>query len=430
MQKKILSRAYWIFPLWACWMLWPSQRPLPAPSQSPEAAPLLSNALGKDSAWVLADEAFEYFRQQQDFVGLSVAIAYQGRIVYAQGFGWADSSARIAMEPWHQMRIASVSKWITALAIMQLVEEGRLQLSDKAFGPQGILQDSLYGKVQDPRIFEIEVEHLLRHTAGFCRGCQGDPMFQTLEIAQAAQVPPPASWEVIVGHVFQKQKLIWSPGQVFNYSNFGYVALEKIIEKVSGLPYEQYLRQRLLQKAGIENMYLGKTLPSPKQKREVHYYDQAQAPLLPSVFGTGDSLSRVYGGGNYIEILGGAGAWVASPAQLLKLLALADGLPQPPDLLSAASIEAMRVPSDTAHRHTVMGWKEVNEWGYIRTGSYAGTNALLVQQKDGWSYCLLTNQSLWSAGKFQYEALRLMKRLLPILRDKLPPEKDLAPWVY
>src|SRR5439155_13313726 len=83
------------------------------------------------------------FRKDFNAPGLSVAIARAGRLVYAEGFGAADQG--VAVKPSHLFRIASVSKPITSVAIFSLIEQGRLQLSDKVFGANGILQ-ARYGR--------------------------------------------------------------------------------------------------------------------------------------------------------------------------------------------------------------------------------------------------------------------------------------------
>lgn len=83
------------------------------------------------------------------------------------------------MEPNMVMRFASVSKLITAAGIMKLVEMKKVRMSDKVFGPKGILNDTTYNNsIKDDRYYDITVEQLLRHNAGFTNGA-GDPMFST-----------------------------------------------------------------------------------------------------------------------------------------------------------------------------------------------------------------------------------------------------------
>ncbi|MGD1842365.1 MAG: serine hydrolase domain-containing protein, partial [Thermonemataceae bacterium] len=301
--------------------------------------------------------------------------------------------------------------------IMHLVEKKKLSLDEQVFGPKGILKEKSYCEVIDPRIFQITVEDLLRHQGGFCRGCEGDPMFRGPDIARIMQTELPTDWETTVKYVLTQQRLLFEPGTVFNYSNFGYKVLEKVIEAKTKMTYEGYLQKYFLLPLDIHYMRLGKNLYKDKFRHETRYYDQDEAPLAASLYPEQDSLPRMYGG-NDIELLGGAGGWIASPVDLLKLLTIADGHSAVKDYFSAETLQKMITPSDPTHRHTVIGWKSVDSTAktWIRTGTYAGTNALLVRGPEEFSYCVLTNKSLWSAGKFNYETKRLMKQVIQKLK--------------
>jgi CubicO group peptidase (beta-lactamase class C family) len=76
--------------------------------------------------------------------GASVAVAKEGKLLYARGFGYASLPDSLPVEPYHRFRVASVSKLITAVAIMKLQEEGRLTVNEKVFGPGAILDDTLF----------------------------------------------------------------------------------------------------------------------------------------------------------------------------------------------------------------------------------------------------------------------------------------------
>ena len=122
------------------------------------------------------DRHITEFMQKYELPGGTAAVAKDGRLVYARGFGWADRKNRVPMQPNALLRIASVSKPFTAAAILRLVEQGRLKLDEpilpylKKFGAEE-------EKNLDPRWRQITIEHLLRHTAGFDRNKSFDPMF-------------------------------------------------------------------------------------------------------------------------------------------------------------------------------------------------------------------------------------------------------------
>ena len=97
-----------------------------------------SEKLGK-----MEKEVWNFMRRWQ-IRGMELCIMRHDSLLYAKGFGWADQMTEEAMRPGTIMRVASVSKLITAAGIMKLVENGELKLSDKVFGPHGILNDTIY----------------------------------------------------------------------------------------------------------------------------------------------------------------------------------------------------------------------------------------------------------------------------------------------
>ncbi|MDQ3392881.1 MAG: beta-lactamase family protein [Bacteroidota bacterium] len=354
------------------------------------------------------DTVFNKFIKRWGIAGASVAIAKEGRLVYAKGFGKADKESGENVHPDHLFRIASVSKLITAVGIMKLVEDGKLQLDDKVFGAKGILNDSTYAKIADPKAKEITVRHLLKHQGGWSAS-MGDPMFETLEIALKMNVPPPADPVTVTQYILSK-RLHFRPGTRSSYSNVGYCILGQIIEKVSGENYENYILKNILQPLRIENMQIGKNMMLSKVLNEVSYYDYDGAVSRLSVYGTGDFVSRAYDGTN-VEGLGAAGGWIASSSQLLKLVLAIDGFDTKPDILSVASIEEMT--SGVEAGGSPLGWKGVDINGnWWRTGTLAGSSALVMRQADGTSFAVILNSSIYSGARFTTEINKAMQKAL------------------
>ena len=106
------------------------------------------------------------FMQQYDIPALSVAVGRAGALIYQEGFGWADREEKRAVSPANRFRIASISKPITTVTIFSLVEDGRLRLSDRVFGPRAIFGADYGEPPYHPHIDKITIEHLLTHTAG------------------------------------------------------------------------------------------------------------------------------------------------------------------------------------------------------------------------------------------------------------------------
>ena len=125
------------------------------------------------------DDLVQDFMNTYDIPGATFALAKNGKMVYMRSFGTADQAENELTQPHHLFRIASISKPITSIAIMKLVQENKLALSDKAFGSSGILGSNPYYDtvVTDNRIYDITVQQLLEHTAGWNRdlACSPNP---------------------------------------------------------------------------------------------------------------------------------------------------------------------------------------------------------------------------------------------------------------
>src|SRR5205823_3814662 len=124
-------------------------------------------------------------------------------------------------------------------------------------------------------------------------------------------------------------------GTHYAYSNFGYCVLGRIIEKVSGQPYVDFITSRILTPAGITRMLEGQSFPDHRAQTEVHYYAYPGAPLAPSVFPSTPGPVPIPYGGFAIETMDSFGGWLASPIDLVKFLTAFDGR-RPPPLLKPA----------------------------------------------------------------------------------------------
>lgn len=358
------------------------------------------------------------FMKKWTIQGASVAIAREGKLVYARGFGYADTAAGIETQPYSKFRIASISKLVTAVAVMKLKEEGRLSLDDRVFGPDGILNDSCYCYPKDKRAFDITVAHLLSHEGGWSQR-YGDQMFMPHVIAGEMKCSLPVDTRTIVRFALSK-KLHFAPGSGRSYSNLGYSILGLVIEKISGMPYEEYCRTAIFEPLGIYDIVPGKNLPGEKAPFEVTYYEPAGMPLRPSVYGTGEMVPVRYGG-NDVETLGAAGYWLATAPDLMKLVLAVDGFEFNSDILSDRSINFM---TDVHNRFSPVGWKATYENGtWIRTGSFAGTAAMIKRQPDGLTWIVLLNTSAWNGPGIHSYVNRMMASM--VSRVSQWPEYDL-----
>jgi CubicO group peptidase (beta-lactamase class C family) len=365
---------------------------------------LLDNQFSEFEETQVIDRQVNSFLRRWRIQGASLAITNREQLVYAKGFGIANSETGEEVQPGHLFRIASVSKLITATAIMKLYEEGHVELDERVFGESGILNDSLYRSFRDNRVEDITVRHLLNHTAGWSRH-MGDPMFNTLTIARKLNVKPPINLDHVLEYTLSR-RLNYTPGSRYSYSNLGYAILGKIVEKRSGMPYQDYVVMNLLKPLDIHDMHIGKSYYHEKYPNEVRYHSGAGKMLAYSMDGSGEKVP-IYYGGNNVELLGPAGGWVASAPELIKFLTAIDGFPEQPDILSPETVEMM-ADSRYAGRG-LFGWRGSDRHGtWWRTGYLTGSSALMVRQKDGINWVVMMNTSTYKHSRIHRYVSRLM----------------------
>lgn len=332
------------------------------------------------------DIEIQSFMHKWKIRGMQIAAIENGEMVVARSYGWADVGAGKHMQNDNTLRIASVSKLITATGIMRLKDEGLLKLSDNVFGEDGILSE-YNGYIRDKRYSKITVEDLLRHEAGFSqRG--GDPLFSRR---------CGASNEELVRRELSKP-LAFYPGTSMEYSNLGFLLLSMVIEKITGQTYEEWMQENVLKPAGISDMHIARNLPEDRYPSEVRYYCD-----------NGDD-GRCYNR-NDIRALSGAGAWTASASDLCLLTATIDGdNSNLPDIISRESVLDMTCWFDP-YTYS-LGWNDTDPAkGWTRTGSYSGTSALVWRFPEGDSWALITNTSSWKGSRFSRNTKALVKRI-------------------
>jgi CubicO group peptidase (beta-lactamase class C family) len=236
----------------------------------PENVRLL-NSFSSGKEFETASFTVNNFLHKWSIAGASVAIAKDGKLIFARGFGYADTASMTETQPYSLFRIASISKLVTAIAIMKLNEEGKLSLDGKVFGPDGILNDPYFDNPKDKRVYDITVEQLLGHEGGWTQR-YGDQMFMPLVVAENLGVQPPVDTKAILRFALNKN-LHYTPGKGRAYSNLGYSVLGLIVEKVSGMSYEDFCRKEILEPLGIYDMRLAHNLASEKAPFEVSYYE-------------------------------------------------------------------------------------------------------------------------------------------------------------
>ena len=365
---------------------------------------------GNDPQGVAPEESFQKvipaLMTKWSIPGGAVALARNESIVMSEAYGSADRTGNIAVTTVSLFRLASLSKPITAAATLKLHEAGLLDLNAKVFD---ILDDiePPPGGIVDPRLADVTVLDLLRHSGGWDRNASFDPMFRSREIAAALGIPTPPDAAAIIRYMMG-QPLDFDPGAKYAYSNFGYCLLGRVIERVSGESYDEYVKTAVLTSAGAAGMRLGRSLEAGRAAGEVIYYDYSGAPLAQSVFPTGPETVPWPYGGFAIEAMDAHGGWLASAADLLKFLLAVDGRAVRPDILQQATIDLMvaRPPLaewQGAASYYALGWQvrptggDANWW---HTGSLPGTSTIIVRTANNMSWVALFNSRPANADAF------------------------------
>jgi D-alanyl-D-alanine carboxypeptidase len=294
-------------------------------------------------------------------LGAGAAVMRNGTVLHTAAFGMENPFEAKAATVDSRFRIASVSKMFTAVATMQLVNDGSIDLDKPFTGQLG-----LPGPFNDPRVAAVTVRQLLSHTSGF--GVSRNNFFghgvNTWQQAAKAAL---------------EQPLLFDPGTAFQYSNANFCLLGLLLEAVTGQPFETAIRERVLEPIGIE------------------------AHLAPT-FDTkaGDVLHASSPGRNYMETLGPAGGWVATPLDVAKLASALRAETPGAHLLDRSTVDAMRVPVPFPVEvpAPANGWSYGlglllfgdGSWGH--TGTIESTHAVVVNRPDGLTVAVLVS------GKF------------------------------
>lgn len=331
--------------------------------------------------------------------GGAIAVAKNGRLVFARGYGLADREANEPVAPDALFRIASISKPITAVAVLRLAEQGKIDLDERALSAIGPLE-SPPGAKGDPRLEAITVRQLLQHTGGWDRDKSFDAMFIPQKAAKEVGAPSPADAATVIRYMLGVP-LDFDPGTKYAYSNLGYAILGRLVERRTGKPYAAAVEQEVLRPAGISRMKLGRTLKAFRPPDEVDYYHFDEQDRARSVFPYGRRRVQWPDGGFYLEAMDAHGGWIASAVDLVRFACAVDnrGRSSGTPLLAPASLKAMtaRPSPDVAEGKDVwygLGWqvrRQGDDANWWHTGSLPGTSTLLVRAHNGLAWAVLFN---------------------------------------
>ena len=304
------------------------------------------------------------YMKQYGVPGLTLAYGRGADLLLARAYGVADRETNEPVRVDSLFRIASVSKSITSAAIFTLIEKGALRLSDRVFAPGGILHAYARTTERADWVHAITIHDLLTHTAGGWPNDETDPMFGDRDL----DAPE------LIAHTLATRAPRFPPGEHYEYSNFGYCILGRVIELATGMSYETYVRRRILDLVGIADMRIATKEPVA---HEVHYY-------------------RASGEDPYalpITRMDSHGGWIATPTDLVRYAAALFGADDRRDakpLLPASLLATIRTGT-RANPAYGCGWNLTDSGNVWHTGHLSGSQALLVHAKDGIAWAVAIN---------------------------------------
>jgi len=365
------------------------------------------------------NQRFLEFMKTWQIPGASIAVMQDNKMLLSCGYGWANLEKRQPMQADFLFRLGSISKTITAITILTLIEQNKLTLDDKVFI---ILSDlnPLNKSKPNPDIYKITIRNLLQMSSGWYtdRPQDYDPMFGpwSKEMLKQLNYQAPPDCET-AARLMMSMPLQFSPGTKFSYSNFNYCLLGLIINKIikqnGAAGYEIFIKQNLLSPLGINDMQLGSTRIEDKAAKEVTYYAEDKDGKLDGLpYGTTDILRK-----NYSD-----GGWISSSRDLAKILQALynDQILNP--TIKKIMLEKPRYTNKKSG-YPAMGWDEVNFINgkrYIsKIGSFTGTKTFILQSNNGISYAVLFNIKPPHGDQF----IKQLREMLGLIKIRIPNQK-------
>jgi CubicO group peptidase (beta-lactamase class C family) len=333
----------------------------------------------------LFDAAMLQVMERHGIPGGAFALAKGGKLLLAKGYGWSNVAQGIPVEPTTRFGLASLSKVITAIAVLKLVESGKLGLDDKILD---ILKDIKppTGARVDPRLADVTVRYCLNHSVGWDRSLTGDPINWEPQICRAYGVIPPLSSQQFLSFMLT-QPLNFKPGTDAKYCNVGAILLGEVIARISRQTYERFVIENVWKPVGVTKAAL--------QGFEGKY---TVGEAVRHLAGTLIALPAAF-----LPMVNASGGWAASAVDLARLLTSLDGSRGEPILgekMRKAMIEAPPEPLKPREDGSWfgLGWDSAivkdNEFAYFKDGSYQGMRTYMKRLPNGLNWVLLYNASM------------------------------------
>ncbi len=337
------------------------------------------------------DNQITQFMSKWEYPGATLAISKNGKLVYSKAYGLADVGANQSMTTDHRMRIASISKTFTGVAILRLVQDGQLGLDDKVFGDGGILGNDFGTKAYSERVKNVTIRHLLHMTTGG---------WVLANDRDAIDSSPNLNNKQFFDWMLDNALLKHDPGTLYWYVNTNYFVAARVIEKVSGKSFFQFMKDDFLDPLEINSAIMAKRNLADRYPNEVKYY------------GLGNIKGFEYGFN--IERRDGDGGMVISAKDLLKFVLAINGRPDRTQLLEPAIHQEFVKGSGPSPLNNTFGLGIVrSQNGISFSGALPGTRTVFqTNNNTGLAAVLLfngcvdyTNATLWNNFNQEFFAL-------------------------
>jgi D-alanyl-D-alanine carboxypeptidase len=303
--------------------------------------------------------------------GASLAVSKNGKLVYIKGFGKANTATGELVKPAHRFRLASVSKTFTGVAILKLVQEGKLNLDAKVFGTGGVLASDYGTGPYNANLLNITVRHLLQNVSGSWGAATGGDVIDQ---------NPTYTYKQFFDWVINTRPNPTAPGTVYDYSNVNFVLAGRIIEKISGKSYINYIKEDIMIPLGATQTDMSGKTEADQKANEVKYYGQGND--VPFVYNIAFPRRDADGG------------IMTTASDLLRLVNAIDGFATRPDILNSTSLAALTTPSAVYSSYAcgIGIWSAENVW--YNYGSLPGTRTGFMRHANGMCVSLLLNSRM------------------------------------
>jgi CubicO group peptidase (beta-lactamase class C family) len=312
------------------------------------------------------DNIMKNFMQTHGIRYAQLSLGRNGTTKYNKAYTWAEPNYKIC-DPSDKFMLASCSKLYLTAAVKTLLDDPKFNLApgDKAYAKLG------YSNPKDPRSNDITIQHLLDHKGGFDAN-SFDATYNMRDIAISLNLGRAANKNDLATYMYKKRNLADKPGTKDNYSNYGYVLLSLIIEKLTGKDYWTYLKTNVLDTINVTEVKVWPTVVANRAADEV-VTESSGLGLSALHISSALEVPSVYGGDGMLKEVAAASCGIASSANAMV---------------------------KTIHHHAVWGTGG-RMAGAARAGSTPGSSTLAVSNGDGmdWAYTINTREFVNPASK-------------------------------